>query len=78
MSDEPLLLLMFAAFEALRRNGWSDPMHAPFEIEIEMIELVSTGVHRGYREPNTAQRFWVYDGQDTYPCRPILFRRLLA
>lgn len=75
MSDEPLIFLMFAAYDALRRNGWQEPIYAPRNTEIEIIEPGCTAIHRGTRDDEGT--FWVHEPGDSYPSHPVLFRRLL-
>lgn len=75
-SDGPLLLLMFAAYDALRRSGWREAAYAPIGKQIELIEVGSTGIHRGHRDEQ--RRFWITDDRDTWPSNPILWRELPA
>lgn len=73
-SELPPLLMMFTCFDLLRRNGWRDDVGSiPANgSPCLFIEPGSTGIHRGYRD---TAGYWVVDDQDTYPSRPILWRR---
>lgn len=72
--ERKLLDEMFAAFDGLRRQGWSEANYAPIGPDLWLIEAGSTGVHRGRR--NQDHSFWVADDCEIYPSNPILFRRV--
>jgi hypothetical protein len=64
------LRAMFDAYTRLQELGWREAIYAPLAFPLELIEVGSTGVHRGYRDEIG---FWIDDG-DTWPSRPCLFR----
>lgn len=75
MPDEPTALrAMVDAYQRLKELGWRDATYAPKDEPIEMLEVGSTGIHRGYRDDIG---FWIQD-TDTWPSRPVLFRSLRA
>lgn len=73
MPDEKAAIkTMFDGFVRLKEAfGWRDALYAPKNVEIEMIEVGSTGVHTGYRDDIG---FWISADSDLYPSRPALFR----
>lgn len=67
------------AFNKLRASAWSEPMYIPEDLdEIECIELGSVGVFRARRVRVDEERsiWFSTDGQDEYPCKPLLWRRV--
>lgn len=71
-SERRLIDEMFTAFYALRRQGWQEAMYAPVGKDLWLIEMGSTGIHRGRREDDIT--FWVTDEVDTWPSNPVLFK----
>lgn len=68
------LRVMMDAWTRLKEMGWREAQYAPTDrSRLELIEVGSTGVHRGYRDEQ--RRFWVIDG-DTWPSSPVLWRPL--
>lgn len=80
--EHEALVLMFEAFERLKELGWRDSHYAPRDSRpLELIEIGSTGVHRGHCRERPASDFpttwfWIEDG-DLWPSKPILFREPL-
>lgn len=77
MSDTDAIQCMFQAWLRLKELGWKEAIYAPYDTPLDLIEVGSTGIHRGYCEMNLhlgRKVFWVYDNDDTYPSQPILFR----
>ena len=67
------------AFCDLRKLGWSEPMYIPDDLdEIEVVELGSCGVFKAHRIRLDADRslWFSTDGEDEYPCRPLVWRRV--
>lgn len=62
----------------LKDFGWKDPVFAPKDgSPLDIIELGSTGIHRGHYEGEwPTGGWWVYD-EDVYPSRPALARARL-
>lgn len=76
MPDEQTAIRqLWDAQERLKQLGWKDPIYAPKDgSPLDLIELGSTGIHRGHYEgewPNGS--WWIVDG-DVWPCRPALAR----
>lgn len=64
------------AHHRLKELGWRDAIYAPTIetcAELELIEVGSSGIHRGYRDHE--KRFWIND-TDTWPSRPVLYREV--
>jgi hypothetical protein len=81
--DRASITRLYGAFVELRNSGWSEPMYIPDDIEaIEVIELGSVGVFRAQRvrvsiDGKEERSTWfATDGEDDYPCRPLLWRRV--
>lgn len=77
MPDEQSAInLLFDAQTRLKEFGWKEPVYAPKDgSPLDIIELGSTGIHRGHYEGAWPDgRWWVYDEGDTYPSRPALAR----
>jgi hypothetical protein len=77
MPDEKAAIqMMFEARQRLQELGWRDAIYCPKDGSVfDSIEPGSTGIHKCYYEgewPNG--RWWLFDEDDTYPSRPVLFR----
>lgn len=71
MPDEATAIrFMHDANTTLKEMGWQDPLYAPKNQPIQMLEAGSTGIHNGYRDEIG---FWITD-DDTWPSRPVLWR----
>lgn len=69
------LLLVFAAYQRLKANGWTDPHPwTDKEYNLLIIEPGSTGVHVGCCDGEEFG-YWVFDGY-VWPSRPLLVKRL--
>lgn len=76
MKEQDLLNKLFTAYIGLKSLGWNDAMYCPKDGTIvELIEVGSTGIHRGYYKGEWPKGgWWVITGNDIYPSYPILFR----
>jgi len=67
---------MFEAFDRLRELGWSEAIYCPKDgSSFSVIEAGSTGIFRAHYAgewPNGT--WWVENGDDLSPSRPILYR----
>lgn len=63
------------AHTRLKELGWMEPCYGPKDRSpLDIIELGSTGIHRGYYEGQwPTGSWWVYD-DDHYPSSPALVR----
>jgi hypothetical protein len=52
MPDErEAIMMMFEAWQRLKELGWRDAEYAPADGRpLELLEIGSTGIHKGYRE----------------------------
>ena len=66
---------LWAAQKRLKELGWQNPIYAPKDgSPLDIIELGSTGIHRGHYEGKWPDgSWWIADG-DLWPCRPALAR----
>lgn len=75
MPDEAAAIrVMNEAYKRLQELGWRERMYAPRGQPLELIEMGSTGIHKGQRGLHDEDdRFWVFDG-DCWPSQPVLWR----
>lgn len=73
INQDSLLLQLTSAFHALTLLGWQSTFYAPKGPKLLLIEVGSTGVHRGFRD---TIGFWIVDEMDTWPSNPVLFKLL--
>jgi hypothetical protein len=75
-TERDALEVMFAAYDRLRAFGWCDAIYCPKDGTVfDAIEAGSTGIfpcHYSGEWPDG--HWWVEDGGDLWPSRPILFR----
>lgn len=77
MPDERAAIdAMFEAFQRLKELGWREARYCPKDgSSFDVIEPGSTGIHRGHYEGTwPTGSWWLEDGGDLWPSRPILFR----
>lgn len=70
---------LYAAYTALRKDGWRDVIYAPKDgTEIEIIELGSTGIHKvswqsfDHQPLDSCGRF--FGSAEDFPSHPVLWR----
>ena len=81
LPDEKAALdAMMEAFTRLQELGWREAVYCPKDgTSFQVIEAGSTGVHHCHYEGEWPKgSWWVHDGGDMWPSRPILFRPLPA
>ena len=73
--EQSALQQLWDAQYRLKDFGWQDPVYAPKDgSPLDIIELGSTGIHRGYYEGEwPTGRWWIVD-DDLSPTRPALAR----
>jgi len=77
MPDQKAALKMLSrAFHRLKDFGWRETIYCPKDGRpFQAIEAGSTGIHSAHYEGKWPDgSWWVWDGGDMYPSRPILFR----
>lgn len=77
MPDEQAAIkTLFDAWLRLKELGWSNPIYCPKDgSAFQVIEAGSTGIFRcTYQGKWPEGSWWVEDGGDLYPSRPMLFR----
>jgi hypothetical protein len=74
-TEQSAIAALFEAQLRLKDFGWQDPIYAPKDgSPLELIELGSTGIHRGHYDGEWPTGCWyLYDG-DLWPSRPALAR----
>ena len=78
MPDEKTALkAMFEAWYRLKELGWKEAMYCPKDGTMFLaIEPGSTGIFECWYQGEWPDgSWWINDGTDTYPSRPILFKR---
>lgn len=77
MPDEDTVLrVMFAAWERMQELGWRSIDYCPKDgSRFDSISAGSTGIHPcRYEGEWPTGSWWVEDGGDLWPARPIMFR----
>ena len=71
---------LLGAYERLRALGWQEIMYCPKDGSwFEAIEAGSCGIHRcQYSGEWPKGHWWISDGGDLWPSKPILWRPLGA
>jgi hypothetical protein len=74
--EQAAINAMFEAFDRLRELGWQCAEYCPKDgTRFRVIEAGSTGVFDcTYQGDWPEGSYWIYDGGDIWPSRPILFR----
>ena len=74
--EQSAIRQLYEAQERLKELGWQDPVYAPKDgSPLDLIELGSSGVHRGHYEGKwPTGGWWIHDDGDTWPSRPALAR----
>lgn len=77
-TEQDAVNTLWAAQERLKRLGWKDPTYAhelkQEGVEALLIELGSSGIHRGYYHAVNGRNVW-WIGPEGYPSHPCLVRR---
>lgn len=75
-TEEAALRVMFQAFKRLEELGWSEAIYCPKdETTFLSISAGSTGIHpTNYSGKWPDGSWWVHDGGDLWPARPILWK----
>lgn len=73
--EQSAIRQLVEAGHRLKELGWQDPVYAPKDgSPLDIIELGSTGIHRGHYEGKwPTGSWWILDG-DVWPSRPALAR----
>jgi hypothetical protein len=75
--EQSAIRAMFEAYQRLKELGWNDAIYCPKDgSEFDVIEADSTEIHRAHYSgewPNGD--WWIVDGGDMYPSRPVLYRK---
>lgn len=71
------LQVLMEAYVRLKELGWNDIQYCPKDgSAFDSISVGCTGIHRAYYEGVWPKgSWWVEDGGDLWPARPILYRR---
>ena len=74
------LIVLMEAYKRLIDLGWSDAIYCPKDgSTFQVIEAGSTGIHDCHYDGEWPKgSWWVSDGGDLWPSRPILFRHARA
>lgn len=74
--DAAALAQMQDAYTRLEKLGWRDAIYCPKDgTTFDAIEAGSTGIHACHYEGEWPKgTWWVSDGYDLWPSRPILWR----
>lgn len=74
--ERSAICAMFDAYDRLRELGWREAIYCPKDgSSFEVIEAGSTGIFRAHYEGEWPKgSWWLEDGGDVWPSRPILHR----
>ena len=74
--ERSALVALTEAYHRLMDFGWREAIYCPKDgSPFHVIEAGSSGIHDGWYEGSWPDgRWWVADGGDNWPSRPILFR----
>lgn len=74
--DAVAISAMFEAYDRLRELGWQSIIYCPKDGTVfDAIEAGSTGIHPCHYDGEWPQgSFWLHDGGDLWPGRPVLFK----
>ena len=71
--EQSAIRALFDAYIRLKDFAWHDATYAPIGEPLEVIEVGSTGIHKATRDDE--RRFWIHADNDSWPSRPVLFRK---
>jgi len=71
-TEKDAVRMLTQAVERLKELGWRDTMYGPTNVEVQLIEPGSSGIHRGSRWAPWPEKTWWIDGD--CPSNPILFK----
>lgn len=75
-TEQDAIHAMWSAYQRLRELGWRNAIYCPKDgTEFDAIEAGFTGIHRAHYQgdwPNGG--WWIADGGDLWPSRPVLYR----
>lgn len=76
-TEQSAINAMFEAYDRLKQFGWREAIYCPKDgSTFDVIEAGSTGIHKCHYEGEWPTGSWlVQDDDDTYPSRPVLFRK---
>ena len=74
--ERSCLIALTEAFHRLRDFGWQEAIYCPKDgTWFQVIEPGSSGIHRAHYEGSWPKgTWWIEDGGDMWPSRPILFK----
>ncbi len=75
-TEQDAIRVMLSAYHRLTKLGWRDAIYCPKDgSTFDVIEAGSGGIHECHYQGEWPKgTWWVSDGGDLWPSRPILFR----
>lgn len=71
-TEQDAVRMMCSAFQRLKELGWKETCYGPTNVEVQLIEPGSSGIHRGSRWEPWPEKTWWIDGD--WPSVPCLFK----
>ena len=75
-TEKDAVRMLTQAVERLKELGWRETMYGPTNVEVQLIEAGSSGIHKGSRWNEWPEKTWWIDGD--CPSNPILFKPIDA
>lgn len=74
--EQSCLIALTEAFHRLKDFGWREAIYCPKDgTSFQVIEAGSSGIHQAHYEGSWPKgTWWIEDGGDMWPSRPILFK----
>ena len=76
-TEKDAIQMLNKAVTRLKELGWNDPIYCPKDgSAFDVVEAGSSGIHKcTYNGEWPKGSWWVHDDVDSYPSRPVLYRR---
>jgi hypothetical protein len=71
-TDQDAATAMWEAWYRLKELGWRETCYGPTNVEVQLIEPGSSGIHRGTRWNDWPETTWWINGDS--PSTPCLFK----
>lgn len=74
-TERDAVRMMQDAWTRLKELGWKETMYGPTNVEVQLIEPGSSGIHKGIRWNEWPEKTWWIDGDS--PSNPCLFKPIV-
>ena len=73
-TEQDAAQMMCSAFTRLKELGWKETCYGPTNVQVQLIESGSSGIHKGSRWNEWPEKTWWIDGDS--PSNPCLYKPL--